>query len=105
MSPDQTTVAEQLAAIETVDKLNRSVEHLHPSYGTVRAALKWLRQHVHNRERNRLIGKEFEAALRRQDLDFTQLTHEQIGDMIRDAVHARGYVIEPQPATGESDRA
>ncbi len=98
--------AQQLRAITIVEQLVDSVAHLHPSYTTMRVGLKWLRGHVGNRDRNRGIGIQFNTIVRSRDLDLTELTYEQIGDLIRDTLHAAGHVIEacPEPAR-EPDRA
>lgn len=100
---DQHTADEQLAALDIVERLTASVQHLHPSYGTVRAGLEWLRGHVEQRDRNRVIGQQF-GLKRPTGSAFHALNDEQVGRLIRDAVHATGHTIVPQPGDEENER-
>lgn len=89
----ETPTPDLLAAIDIVDKLAASVEHLHPSYTTQRVGLKWLREHAIQIESNGAIGaalvERWGGPCAPDDADTVA-----IGRAVRTAVVAAGGRIE-----------
>lgn len=53
------TNAELLDAIDLVEQMLESLADLHPSYATQRVGLKWMRQHIAQREQQLAIAEAF----------------------------------------------
>jgi hypothetical protein len=81
-------VAEHLAAIAIVEKLNLELREGHPNYDTMRVCLRWMRQHIHQRTYQIAIGEAFMARIPTDHSDPAE-----IGRAVIAAVQGAGHTV------------